>query len=101
MRFSQWFENWDWLKDSNNEWNYARIVGMICILFIQPTLLFFIYFRKDLSDIVNVWQWLLICMPSITAIALFIIEIFRDKNVFRLKLGDKSYEINSTKDTEK
>lgn len=42
----------------------------------------------------NVYQWLTVCIPSVVAVLLFLIDLFRDKNSMKFKIGDNEFEIN-------
>lgn len=77
----------EWLKDSNGEYSYARVVGCLCIV-INIVCIF-----RNYEVISNLYQVLVGCSGFITGIALWLIEIFRDTKNFLVKFGDKVYSI--------
>jgi hypothetical protein len=91
MKVAKWFESWECLKDTEGHWNYARIMGMISLLLIQPSILIYLFSANYLELIKSAWQWLTVCIPSLTSIALFLIEIIRDKNSLKIHVGDRQY----------
>lgn len=93
-----------WLKDSQGEWNYARITGTIMLLVFQPLLLVYMISKGIVMDVNNLFQWLILCSPSITSAILFLIEFFRDKSSMKIKFRDFHVEYDKdgkdNKDTE-
>ena len=77
-----------WLKDSNNEYSYARVIGAICII---ANLIWRLY--MGIGDINNVWQAIVACSGFITGVLLWLIEIFRKLPNMSIKVGDKEYSI--------
>lgn len=77
-----------WLQDSNNEYSYARVCGFICIV---VNLVWRLY--MGISDINNMWQALVGCSGFVTAILLWLIEIFRKMPNLSVKVGDKEYSV--------
>ena len=87
-----WFGGWQWLKNSSGqEWSYTRIVGAICALIFQPAMLTYVYLNKDVKDITNVWQWLVIFIPALVSITLFGFEVIKENRALSIKVGDKEY----------
>lgn len=82
-----------WLKDSNNEISYARVMGFVCIVFNL-----FGLFAIGIDSINNMWQAIVACSGFLTAIFLWLIEIFRKLPNFSIKAGDKEYSIKRTTD---
>lgn len=79
--------NWQWLKDSNNEVSYARVVGTISIF---SNLLWRMY--MGVGDI-NSWSSAVAgCIGCITGVALWVGEIIRDSKNIKLKIAGKEYE---------
>lgn len=76
-----------WLKDSNNEYSYARVVGCICIL-TNIVCLF-----RSYEEINNVYQVIVGCSGFITGCLLWLCEIFRKLPNLTVKFGDKEYGI--------
>lgn len=35
-----------------------------------------------------------VCIPSVVSVLLFLIDLFRDKNSMKFKIGDNEFEIN-------
>lgn len=81
----------EWLKDSNGEYSYARVVGCLCII-INIVCIF-----RNYEVISNLYQVLVGCSGFITGILLWLIEIFRDTKNFLVKFGDKVYSIKKDK----
>lgn len=78
--------NWQWLKDSNNELSYARVVGTISIV---SNLLWRFY--MGVGDI-NSWSAAFAgCIGCITGILLWGIELFRENKQVSVKVGGKEY----------
>lgn len=80
--------NLQWLKDSNESYSYARVVGFICII---GNLVWRLY--MGVSDINNIWQAIVGCSGFITGVLLWLIEIFRKLPNLSVKVGDKEYSI--------
>lgn len=78
--------SWQWLKDSNNEVSYARVVGAISIL---SNLLWRFY--MGVGDINNVWQAIVACSGLLAGVALWLIELFRENKSVSVRLGNKQY----------
>jgi hypothetical protein len=97
MGISKWFNSWEWLKCGTGSWNYARITGLFLSCLIQPLVLSYIFLNKELSEIVNLWQWLVIVTPLLFSTLMFLIEIVRDNKALSIKIGDKEYGFNKTK----
>ena len=77
-----------WLKDSANEVSYARVMGCVCIVFNL-----FGLFCIGIKDINNLWQAIVACSGFVTAIFLWLVEIFRKLPSMSVKVGDKEYSI--------
>lgn len=78
--------NWQWLKDSQNELSYARVVGTISIV---SNLLWRFY--MGVGDI-NSWSSAFAgCIGCITGVFLWLLEIFRENKQVSVKVGDKQY----------
>lgn len=84
-----WFKEWEFLKCSDHEWNYARIVGLffgahnICTV--------------DLSIIPQIntpWAALCFCKGLFGMVLLFLFEIWRSNKRVEFKVGDKTYGFN-------
>ena len=84
--------NTDWLKDSNGEYSYARVVGCFCIV---VNLIWRLY--MGIGDINNVWQAIVGCSGFLAGISLWLIELFRELKNISIKIGDKEYELNKEK----
>lgn len=80
------------LQDSTGEYSYARVVGFICVL---ANLCGRLYF--GISYINNIWQALVACSGFLTAIFLWLIEIFRKLPNMSVKVGSKEYSIKKEK----
>lgn len=78
-----------WLKDSNESYSYARVVGFVCII---GNLIWRLY--MGVSDINNCWQAIVACSGFITGIFLWLIEIFRKLPNISIKAGEKEYSIH-------
>lgn len=76
-----------WLKDSNNEVSYARVLGCLCIIANLVGL-----FCIGISDINNLWQAIVACSGFITSIFLWGVEIVRDIRNITVKIAGKEYE---------
>jgi hypothetical protein len=85
--------NWQWLKDSNNEYSYARVVGTICIA--TNLLLIFLYKPMNINNLYNLIAY---CSPFLTGVLLWLIEIFRKLPNMSVKIGDKEYTIRRESD---
>ena len=81
-----------WLKDSNNEVSYARVLGCLCIIANLVGL-----FCIGISDINNLWQAIVACSGFITSIFLWLIEICRRLPNMSVKIADKEYSIHKEK----
>lgn len=79
--------NLQWLKDSNEQYSYARVVGSICIL-VNIVCLF-----RNYEVISNIYQVFVGCSGFITGVLLWLIEIFRKLPSISVKVGDKEYSI--------
>lgn len=78
--------NWQWLKDSNNELSYARVVGTISIV---SNLLWRFFLGVDG---INSWPSAFAgCIGCITGILLWGIELFRENKQVSVKVGGKEY----------
>lgn len=80
--------NTNWLKDSNNEYSYARVCGFICIV---SNLIWRFYL--GISGIENVYQVIVGCCGLITGVLLWLIELFKELKNISVKLGDKEYSV--------
>ncbi|MDR1361377.1 MAG: hypothetical protein LBJ18_03705 [Rickettsiales bacterium] len=91
----KWFNSWEWLKCSNGNWNFARIVSVLFLVPIQAYTLAHTISIKGLESIGSLYQWLVVFIPGELIIFLFALEIWRDiKNTgLRLKVGDKEINI--------
>jgi 5-bromo-4-chloroindolyl phosphate hydrolysis protein len=91
--YIMWFNNWEWLKDSHHyEYSFTRIIGTFLIL-IQTVILCYIYSNKELKEIVNIYQTIIIALPSITTVLLFIFQMLKEHKALGIKLGDKEYKL--------
>lgn len=81
-----------WLQDSNNEYSYARVIGLICIV---VNLIWRLY--MGVGEINNGWQAVVGCSGFLTGICLWLIEIFRKLPSLSVKVGDKEYSIKKDK----
>ena len=96
-----WFGGWQWLKNSSGqEWSYTRIVGAICALVFQPAMLTYVYLNKDVKDITNMWQWLVIFIPALVSITLFGFEVIKENRALSIRIGDKEYGFEKEKEAE-
>jgi len=77
-----------WLQDSSGEYSYARVLGTLCIICNIAGILYL-----GISDIHNIWQTIVACSGFVTAICLWLIEIFRKLPNMSVKVGDKEYSI--------
>lgn len=77
---------WQWLKDSNNEFSYARVIGAICII---TNLIWRLY--MGVGDINNLWQAIVACSGFLAGVALWLIELFRENKQVSVRLGGKEY----------
>ena len=77
-----------WLRDSNNEYSYARVIGAVCII---TNLIWRLY--MGVGDINNLWQSIVACSGFITGVLLWLIEIFRKLPNMSVKIGNKEYSI--------
>lgn len=75
-----------WLKDSKNNWSYARVVGCVCIFI---NLIWRLYMGTD--EINNMWQAVVGCSGFVTGILLWLIELFREIKSVSVNIGDKTY----------
>lgn len=87
-----------WLKDSEGVWNYARITGFVMLMVFQPSILIYIFIQHLVPEINNLYQWLILCIPSIVSVILFLIDFFRDKNSLRIHFGTVDVEYNNESD---
>lgn len=78
--------NWQWLKDSNNELSYARVVGTISIV---SNLLWRFYI--GVGDINSWCSAVAGCVGCITGVLLWLIELFRENKQVSVRVGDKQY----------
>ena len=78
----------EWLKDSANEVSYARVMGCVCIVFNLIGL-----FCIGVKEINNLWQAIVACSGFVTAIFLWLVEIFRKLPNMSVKIGEKEYSI--------
>lgn len=77
-----------WLKDSNGEVSYARVIGTVCIV---CNLIWRMYMGVDG---INSWPSAVAATCGCwTGIALWCIEIFRKLPNMSVKVGDKEYSI--------
>ena len=81
-----------WLKDSNESYSYARVVGFVCII---GNLIWRLY--MGVSDINNCWQAIVACSGFITGICLWGVEIVRDIRNITVKIAGKEYEYKKEK----
>lgn len=90
-KFTTYFNNWEWLKCSTGNWNYARVMGVLCIMY---TL-----FKQSIIvniNITNLYQLIYECAGIVAAVLLFLIEIIRDyKNVSVRTASGNQLEIKS------
>jgi hypothetical protein len=77
----------NWLRDSLGDLNYSRVVGSILLLIFQPTFIVYTIVKYGIDGINNLFQFLIICIPSIVAVFLLLIDLFRDKNYMKIKFG--------------
>jgi hypothetical protein len=94
-----YFQNWQWLKDTNNDWSYARVLGAFCVMIIQPILSTYVFLNKEMSEINNVWQWCFLALPTLTSVALYICQVIKENKSLQFQAGDKTYGF--TKEAEK
>jgi len=87
-----------WLKDSEGVWNYARITGFVMLMIFQPAILVYVFVQHLVPDINNLYQWLILCIPSIVSVILFLIDFFRDKNSLRVHFGAVELEYDKHED---
>ena len=81
-----------WLQDSTGEYSYARVVGLLCIVCNLIGL-----FCIGIADINNIWQPIVACSGFLTAIFLWLIEIFRKLPNMSIKVGSKEYSVKKDK----
>lgn len=81
-----------WLRDSSDELSYARVIGTMLLFVLQPLMLLYVIFKINLENITNVYQWLIICIPSLVSVILFLIDLFRDKESLKVKFGSVELE---------
>lgn len=77
---------WQWLKDSQNNFSYARVIGAICII---TNLIWRLY--MGVGDINNLWQAVVACSGFLTGIALWLVELFRENKQVSVKFGGKEF----------
>lgn len=75
---------WQWLKDSNNEFSYARVVGTISII---ANLLWRMY--MGVGDINTVPAACAGCCGCITGIFLWIFEVWRENKHVNIEVAGK------------
>jgi hypothetical protein len=89
-----WFNGWEFLKDGiHYEYSFTRIMGLFLLVIIQPAILLFVYFNKSLLNINNVYQLIVIVLPSIVTILLYLLQIVKEMKNINLKVGDKELTI--------
>jgi uncharacterized protein (DUF983 family) len=94
----KYFNNWEWLKNSSDkEYSFVRVINTFSMIIIQPLVLYWIYVNKDIKDITNMWQFLVISLPSLTTISLFLLEVIKENKSISIKIGQKVFGINSGK----
>lgn len=76
-----------WLKDSNNEFSYARVIGSVSII---ANLLWRMY--MGVGDINTIPAACVACCGCITGVFLWIFEVWRENKKVSLKIGEKEYE---------
>lgn len=90
----KWFNNWEWLKCSGEQWNYARITSLM--LFVSNTV--FLAWKigiKGFSEPELSWRHAVIyCSAYLTGLVLFGLEVWRENKKISVKVGDKEYGIN-------
>ncbi|MBQ1996931.1 MAG: hypothetical protein II238_00605 [Alphaproteobacteria bacterium] len=75
-----------WLKDANNEYSYARVVGFLSII---VNLVWRLY--MGVGDI-HTWPAAIVgCCGCITGVTLWAFEVWRENKKVSVKLGDKEY----------
>jgi endo-1,4-beta-mannosidase len=88
-----WFNKWEWLKCSSEQWNYARIMGLVCIVYqftinsINPK----DYHFDNIITLLYELRGFTMCL------ALFIVEIIRDYRNVKIRLGDKEINFDNEK----
>jgi hypothetical protein len=91
-----WFNGWEFLKDGiNYEFSFTRVMGLFLLVIIQPAILLFIYLNKSFTDINNIYQLVVIILPSLVTIILYLLQVLKETKNIMVKLGDK--EINISK----
>lgn len=83
-----------WLRDSHGVLNYSRVIGFLLLLILQPLILLHFFVKVGMSKMENIYQWMTVCIPSVVAVLLLLIDLFRDKNSMKFKIGDNEFEIN-------
>jgi hypothetical protein len=92
------FNHWEWLKNSSgHEYSYTRVIGAVCLLIFQPLELTYIYLNRDIIEIDNFVQFLVIGLPTIAATILFGFETIKENKAISFKIGDKEYGFNKGK----
>jgi len=77
-----WFNHWEWLK-SRDKWNYARIVGLFCIVWNLC--------EVDLGmipQITSLWAALCYMKGIVAAVFLFLFDTFKGIKQLEFEKGD-------------
>lgn len=75
-----------WLKDANNEWSYARVVGFLSIMI---NLVWRLYQGTEgLNTIPSACAG---CCGCITGVLLWVFEVWRENKKVSVKVGEKEY----------
>lgn len=75
MKFSEWFNNWQWLKNSSaQEYSFNRIISLYLVLFqpVWPILL------KTINIPEGVYGFSTLSIPIIGALAFMAIELIKE-----------------------
>lgn len=92
------FKNWEWLKDSDHEWNFGRFVPWQLFIVNTIGLVVFAICKNGFQDFTNLWSAIVGCSGYITGIIIYSIEIcFRERTKIKFHVGDKTYGIESEK----
>jgi len=84
-----WFNHWEWLKCCD-KWNYARIVGLFCIIWNLC--------EVDLNmipQITSLWAALCYMKGIVAAVMLFIFDTFKRVKQLQFSKGDISVSVET------
>jgi hypothetical protein len=89
-----WFNGWEFLKDGiHYEFSFSRIMGLFLLVIVQPAILTFLYLNKSFKDLNNIYQLVVIILPSLVTIILYLLQVLKETKNINLKVGNNELNI--------